>query len=81
MEKAALDLGYTSMTSPIAGLVGTTQVKAGNPVGRGESTLLTTISQIDPIIFSVGVTEADYLRVARRNRGRAELRRRRGGVG
>jgi membrane fusion protein, multidrug efflux system len=65
VEKAALDLGYTRVTSPINGLIGTTQVKSGNLVGRGESTLLTTISQIDPILFKVGVTEADYLRVAR----------------
>ncbi len=65
VEKATLDLGYTRVTSPISGLVGTTQVKPGNLVGRGESTLLTTISQIDPILFKVGVTEADYLRVAR----------------
>ena len=66
VEKATLDLSYTNVTSPIAGLAGTTQVKSGNLVGRGESTLLTTISQIDPILFNVGVTEADYLRVARR---------------
>ena len=66
VEKATLDLGYTRVTSPIAGLVGTTNVKAGNLVGRGESTLLTTVSQIDPILFRVGVTEADYLNVARR---------------
>ena len=46
---------------------GTTLVKTGNLVGRGESTLLTTISQIDPALFRVGVTEADYLRIARRN--------------
>jgi membrane fusion protein, multidrug efflux system len=65
VEKATLDLGYTRVTSPIGGLIGTTQVKPGNLVGRGESTLLTTISQIDPILFRVGVTEADYLRVAR----------------
>jgi membrane fusion protein, multidrug efflux system len=65
VEKATLDLGYTRVTSPISGLVGTTQVKPGNLVGRGESTLLTTISQINPILFKVGVTEADYLRVAR----------------
>ena len=58
VEKATLDLGYTRITSPIAGLVGTTLVKAGNLVGRGESTLLTTISQIDPMIFEVGVTES-----------------------
>ena len=65
VEKATLDLGYTRVTSPISGLVGTTEVKPGNLVGRGESTLLTTISQIDPILFKVGVTEADYLRVMR----------------
>lgn len=66
VEKARLDLGYTRITAPISGLVGTTLVKAGNLVGRGESTLLTTISQIDPALFRVGVTEADYLLVARR---------------
>jgi membrane fusion protein (multidrug efflux system) len=67
VDKATLDLGYTRVTSPIDGLVGITQVKPGALVGRGESTLLTTVSQIDPIIFRVAVTEADYLRIARRN--------------
>jgi membrane fusion protein (multidrug efflux system) len=66
VEKATLDLSYTRITSPVTGLVGTTAVKAGNLVGRGESTLLTTISQIDPMLFRVGATEADYLRVAKR---------------
>jgi membrane fusion protein (multidrug efflux system) len=70
VEKATLDLSYTRITAPISGLVGTTEVKAGNLVGRGESTLLTTISQIDPVVFRVGVTEADYLRVVRREPGR-----------
>jgi membrane fusion protein (multidrug efflux system) len=70
VESATLDLGYTRVTAPISGLVGTTQVKAGNLVGRGESTLLTTISEVDPIIFRVGVTEADYLRIVRRNQER-----------
>jgi membrane fusion protein (multidrug efflux system) len=69
VEKASLDLGYTKVTSPIAGLAGTTLVKPGNLVGRGENTLLTTVSQIDPILVRVGVTEADYLRIARRGGG------------
>lgn len=64
--KATLDLGYTQVTAPISGLVGTTRVKPGNLVGRGESTLLTTVSQIDPILFRVGITEADYLRLVKR---------------
>jgi membrane fusion protein (multidrug efflux system) len=66
VEKATLDLGYAHITAPINGLVGTTQVKAGNLVGRGESTLLTTVSQIDPILFRAGISEADYLRLAKR---------------
>ena len=71
VEKATLDLSYTRITAPISGLIGTTEVKAGNLVGRGESTLLTTISQIDPVLFRVGVTEADYLRITRRAPGAA----------
>jgi membrane fusion protein (multidrug efflux system) len=71
VEKATLDLSYTRIASPINGLIGTTEVKAGNLVGRGESTLLTTVSQIDPMLFRVGVTEADYLRIARRAPGAA----------
>ena len=66
MERVSLDLGYTNVTSPIDGLAGTTQVKAGSLVGRGESTLLTTVSQIDPILFRAGISEAEYLRIARR---------------
>jgi len=69
VETATLNLGYTRVTSPIAGLVGTTQVKPGNLVGRGEPTLLTTVSRIDQVIFRVGVTEADYLRIMRRAPG------------
>jgi membrane fusion protein (multidrug efflux system) len=66
VEEATLNLGYTRVTAPIAGLIGTTKVKAGNLVGRGEPTLLTTISQIDPMIFRVAVTEADYMRLRKR---------------
>jgi membrane fusion protein (multidrug efflux system) len=65
--KANLDLSYTRVLAPINGLVGTTLVKPGSLVGRGQNTLLTTVSQIDPILFRVGITETDYLRVARRN--------------
>ncbi len=48
LEKAEIDLGYTTITAPLDGLIGTTKVKAGNLVGRGESTLLVTISPDRP---------------------------------
>ena len=66
LDKAQFDLGYTTITAPIDGLIGTTKVKTGNLVGRSESTLLVTISQIDPILFRAGIAEAEYLKVARR---------------
>jgi membrane fusion protein, multidrug efflux system len=66
VDKAQIDLGYTTITAPLDGLIGTTKVKAGNLVGRGESTLLDTISVIDPIFFRAGLAEAEYLRIARR---------------
>ena len=74
MDKATLDLGYTPITAPLDGLVGTTKVKAGNLVGRGESTLLTTVSQVDPILFRAGISEAEYLRIAKRVAGGAARR-------
>ena len=66
LEASQLDLGYATITAPLDGLIGTTKVKTGNLVGRGESTLLVTISQIDPILFRAGIAEAEYLKVARR---------------
>jgi membrane fusion protein (multidrug efflux system) len=65
VDKATLDRGYTRITAPLDGLVGTTEVKAGNLVGRGESTLLTTVSQTNPILFRAGISEAEYLRIAK----------------
>ena len=66
LDKAQLDLGYTTIKAPMSGLADLTKVKAGNLVGRGESTLLTTISVIDPIYVTAGITEADYLKFADR---------------
>ncbi|HEY2432260.1 MAG TPA: efflux RND transporter periplasmic adaptor subunit [Vicinamibacterales bacterium] len=63
LQKATLDLSYTRVLAPVGGLIGTTKVKEGALVGRGENTLLTTISTIDPIKFRAGVAEAEYLRI------------------
>ena len=70
--RAQLDLGYTTITAPVDGLIGTTKVKSGNLVGRGESTLLDTISVIDPIFFRAGLAEAEYLRHRAARPGAAE---------
>ena len=80
IDKATLDLGYTRVLSPTDGLIGTTKVKPGSLVGRGESTLLTTVSKINPIFFRVGVTEADYLKIIKRDPARAGDVPRAGGI-
>lgn len=64
-QDAQLNLGYTSVYSPIDGLVGKTQVKPGNLVGRGENTLLTVVSNVDSVHVRTSVSERDYLRLAR----------------
>src|SRR5206468_11210830 len=51
VAQAQLNLGYTNITSPVDGIIGTTQKKVGSLVGRGESTLLNTVSQVNPILF------------------------------
>jgi len=64
-EDAKLNLGYTNVYSPIDGLVGKSQVKPGNLVGRGENTLLTVVSNVDTIHVRSNLSERDYLRLAR----------------
>jgi membrane fusion protein (multidrug efflux system) len=59
VESARLDLGYATVTAPIAGRAGRALVTEGALVGEGEATQLTTIEQIDPIYvnFSQSVSE------------------------
>jgi membrane fusion protein (multidrug efflux system) len=66
VEAAKISLGYANVTAPISGRAGQQQVTEGALVGQGEATLLTTISQIDPIYvnFSQAVGELDRLRRA-----------------
>src|SRR5947209_4356866 len=40
VQNAELDLGYTQITAPLAGLIGRAQRKVGDLVGKGEATLL-----------------------------------------
>lgn len=66
VETARINLGYTNVTSPIAGRAGEQQVTEGALVGQGTATLLTTIDQIDPLYvnFTLSVAEMDELRAA-----------------
>jgi membrane fusion protein (multidrug efflux system) len=61
VESAQLDVGYCEIRSPITGLIGAKQVSIGELVGKGEPTLLATLSTLDPIWFYCNVSEVDYM--------------------
>jgi membrane fusion protein (multidrug efflux system) len=66
VKAAELDLGYTRVTAPVAGIIGAKQVDVGTLVGRGQSAVLATISPLDPIWVNVEVSEVTYLNSAGR---------------
>jgi membrane fusion protein, multidrug efflux system len=68
VEQAKLNLSYTSIYSPVDGIVGTAQVNIGNLVGQGTPTLLTTVSQVEPTKVIFNISEGEYLRYASRIR-------------
>jgi len=62
VEQAALNLSFTKVRSLISGIAGITQVQVGNLVTP--STVLTGVSQVDPIKTYFPVSGEDYLRIA-----------------
>jgi membrane fusion protein (multidrug efflux system) len=60
--QAELDLGYCTISAPMDGLIGRAEVSVGNLVGRGESTLLVTLSTVDPMRVTFSISEAEYIR-------------------
>lgn len=67
VQSAEIQLGYTKIYAPTDGLVGKTEVQPGNLVGSGSPTLLTTISDTDPIRVRFSVSEREYLAFAKAN--------------
>ena len=62
VEQAALNLGYTKVISLIDGIAGITTVQVGNLVVQ--STVLTAVSQVNPIKVYFPISEQEYLRMA-----------------
>jgi membrane fusion protein (multidrug efflux system) len=63
---AQIKLGYTRIKSPINGIIGKTQAKVGEYVGREPNpVILNTVSRIDNIIVEFFITENQYLKLAR----------------
>ena len=62
LRQAQLNLSYTQIRSPVTGVAGLAQVRVGNLVGQDGPTLLTTVSQLDPIRVNFPMSEIDYVR-------------------
>lgn len=75
VQAANINLGYASVRAPIAGRAGQQQVTEGALVGQGETTLLTTIDQVDPLYvnFSLSVSELEQIRAAQSSGGAAQV--------
>jgi membrane fusion protein (multidrug efflux system) len=74
VDKAALELGFTKVTSLIDGIAGIAKAQIGNLVGPGATEELTTVSAVDPIKVYAQISEQEYLRFAEK-RGKGEERR------
>src|SRR4029453_2192115 len=66
VEKARIDLGFTEIRSPIAGIVGIAKKQLGDFVGPSDPEPLTSVSQLDPIRVSFPLSEQEYIRFAPR---------------
>jgi RND family efflux transporter MFP subunit len=62
VEQAELNLGYTRVVSLVDGIAGINTVQVGNLVGP--STVLTAVSQVNPIKVYFPISEQEYLRMA-----------------
>jgi len=64
LASAQANLDFTSVRSPIDGIVGVRKVSIGTLVGQAEPTLLTTVSQLDPVRVRFPISEQLYLKHA-----------------
>ncbi len=69
LRASRINLSYTRILSPITGIIGKTQAKVGDFVGRSPNpVILNTVSNITTVRVEFFITENQYLRVARRIR-------------
>jgi membrane fusion protein (multidrug efflux system) len=61
VRTARLNLGYTTISSPLQGLSSFSKKQEGSYLTAGEQGLLTTISQVDPIWVNFSISENELL--------------------
>jgi RND family efflux transporter MFP subunit len=61
IRQAEINLGYTEVKAPFDGIVTARKVSVGELVGAGSTTVLATITQIDPIYVNFTIAETDVV--------------------
>jgi len=59
LERSRLNLAWSKVTSPIEGIAGVAKAQIGDLVAR--TTVMTTVSQVDPIRVYFNISEQEYL--------------------
>ena len=67
VDNAKLILGWTTVTSPISGVAGVSNVGIGDLMTP--TTLMTTVSSVNPIYVDFSIAEQDYMRFVREKLG------------
>jgi len=67
LAQSELELGYTTVRSPIAGHISERNVDLGTLVGPGAKSLLATIVKSDTVLIDFSMTALDYLKSKERN--------------
>jgi len=76
LRAAQIQLSYTTIYSPISGIIGKTKAKVGDFVGREPNpVILNVVSRIDVILVDFFLTESQYLIVARAINKNKELKK------
>ncbi len=65
LATSRLNLGYATVTAPIAGRIGRAEVTEGALVGQGTATLLATIQQLDVVYVNLAQSSAEVQRLRR----------------
>jgi len=71
LDEALLNLSWTRVTSPINGIAGLKNVDIGDSIAT--NTVLTTVSQVNPIYVQVGISEQEYLKWKQRPASAADV--------
>jgi membrane fusion protein (multidrug efflux system) len=65
VETARINVGYTTVTSPLSGRIGRSAVTEGAYVQQSAATLLATVQQLDPVYVDLTQSSAEALKLRR----------------